>query len=186
MDLSPATWDEYFMNGALWARGRANCLGSRYGALLVRDKRVLATGYNGTGSGRVNCLDGGCARCTRAVRGFTPHAMDLELCVCIHAEMNAMLAALRHGVSTEGADIYITSGPCFQCAKALLQAGVRNLYYLEEWVPDDTGVKVEYIDLLTGFEGVYRVSVDDPARVWANRQLREREPGKRRSEILDY
>ncbi|RME73790.1 MAG: CMP deaminase, partial [Planctomycetota bacterium] len=105
------------MGIALAVRRRANCLGSRVGAVLVLEDRVIATGYNGTAQGLPNCDEGGCERCANRTRYGRGQGYDV--CVCVHAELNALLSAARFGIRCEGAAIYTTLQPCFGCAKAL-------------------------------------------------------------------
>lgn len=115
------SWDEYFMEIAGAVRGRSTCPRRSVGAVLVGDKRILATGYNGAPEGLPHCTDVGCLM----VEGH---------CVrTLHAEQNALLQAAAHGVSTEGATIYATSEPCLQCTKMLLNARVRRIVYLEPY-----------------------------------------------------
>jgi tRNA(Arg) A34 adenosine deaminase TadA len=114
----------YFMGIALAVRARANCRGSRVGAVIARDDRIVSTGYNGTPSGMTNCLEGGCLRCARPERYGPGEAYDL--CICVHAEQNALLAAARFGIEVQGATLYTTMQPCFGCAKELLQARDRR------------------------------------------------------------
>ena len=118
---------DYYMGIAVAVRRRANCLGSHVGAVLVKDDRVISTGTNGTPQGMQNCEDGGCVRCAR--REEFGHGEGYDKCICVHAEQNALLTAARFGIAVEGSVLYTTLKPCFSCAKALLQAGVRELYF---------------------------------------------------------
>jgi dCMP deaminase len=123
------------------ARGGANCLGSRIGALVVRDDRVISTGYNGTPDGMTNCNEGGCLSCQDRVyekQGRLDQMSDeshvagfaLDRCVCVHAEQNALLSAARFGIAVEGATVYTTLSPCFSCLKESIQAGIGRIVYL--------------------------------------------------------
>src|SRR4051812_41147514 len=112
--------DDYFMGIALAVRRRANCLGRRVGAIVVLEGRIISTGYNGTPEGMTNCLDGGCHRCSH--RDAYPSGTGYDLCICVHAEQNALLAAARFGIGVEGATVYSTTRPCFNCTKEMLQA----------------------------------------------------------------
>ena len=114
--------DDYYMGIALAVRRRANCLGNRVGAILVRNDHVVATGYNGTPAGMPNCDEGGCERCGN--RDKYPSGQGYDLCICVHAEQNALLMAARFGIAVEGATLYTTMEPCFGCAKEALQAKV--------------------------------------------------------------
>jgi dCMP deaminase len=125
------TNDEYYMNIAIAVRKKANCLGRKVGAILVKENRIIATGYNGTPSGFTNCLDGGCIRCKNKEQ-FKP-GVGYDVCVCIHAEQNTLLTAARFGISVEGSILYSTVRPCFDCTKSLLQAKIQGIRYLHEW-----------------------------------------------------
>src|SRR4051812_24708490 len=119
---------EYFMGIALAVRARADCTGNRVGAVIVKDRRIVSTGYNGTPENMPNCSEGGCHRC--AHRDQYPSGTGYDVCICVHAEQNALLSAARFGIAVEGADIYTTLAPCFTCMKELLQAKGTNVYYL--------------------------------------------------------
>ena len=112
--------DQYMMGIAEAVKARANCRGSRVGALLVLEGRIVSTGYNGTPSDMTNCDEGGCERCSNPGRYESGTAYDI--CICVHAEQNALLAAARFGIAVEGAILYSTMRPCFGCTKELLQA----------------------------------------------------------------
>jgi dCMP deaminase len=126
------SWDEYFLQLAVQAATRSTCLRRQVGAVLVRDKRVLATGYNGAPRGITHCLDVGCLREEMQVASGERH----ELCRAIHAEQNAVIQAAVHGVAIEGATLYCTHHPCVLCAKILINCGVREIHYLEGY-PDE-------------------------------------------------
>lgn len=165
---------KYFMNIALAVRLRANCKGNRVGAIMVLDHRIISTGYNGTPENMVNCLDGGCYRCANRDRAYKS-GEAYDLCICVHAEQNAILAAARFGISTAASTMYTTMRPCFGCAKEMLQAQVRTVYYLHEWNPSikDDVLKTaahtaEYEKLMIRFPGgVHRLDVPDPDVTWA-------------------
>src|SRR3972149_5411208 len=125
--------NEYYMGIALAVRKRANCQGRSVGAVVVKDKRIVSTGYNGTAEGMKNCLDGACYRCDNPTK-YAP-GEGYDRCVCVHAEQNALLSAARFGIAVEGATIYTTLQPCFGCMKEMLQAKVRRVYYLHPWQP---------------------------------------------------
>lgn len=120
-------WDTYFMEMARLASLRSSCLRRAVGAVLVRDKRLLATGYNGVPSGVTHCEETGCLREKLNVPSGERH----ELCRGLHAEQNAIIQAALHGVSTKGAVLYCTNLPCIICAKMLINSGVRKVYYLD-------------------------------------------------------
>ncbi len=125
------TWDEYFMEMAYHAAKRSTCLRRKVGAVLVKDKRIIATGYNGGPTGLAHCLEIGCLREQLNIPSGTQH----ELCRGIHAEQNAIIQAARYGLPMEGSQLYCTTQPCTQCTKMLLNAGVTELVYAEGY-PD--------------------------------------------------
>ena len=120
---------------AVATRERAECLGRHVGAVLVRETRIIATGYNGTPRGfpRCNADERGCHRCADRERYRSGEAYDV--CICVHAEQNALLQAARLGYSADGAACYTTLRPCFGCLKELHQAGVRAIRFLNPWQP---------------------------------------------------
>ena len=130
--MSRPGWDEYFIRIAVDVGERSTCLRRGVGAILVRDKRILTTGYNGPPRGLAHCEETGCLRQERGVRSGERH----ELCRGIHAEMNALLQGAMHGVSIEGATLYCTSHPCALCAKMLINCGVQRIVTLGDY-PDD-------------------------------------------------
>lgn len=159
---------DYFMTIALAVRRRADCCGSRVGAILVQDRRIISTGYNGTPEGMPNCSDGGCLRCAR--RDEYPSGTGYDLCICVHAEQNALLAAARFGIAVEGSTLYTTMRPCYGCTKELLQAKVRDIHWLHDWMrPDlDAARRDEYERLQRRFVElggtVAQYVVPDPER----------------------
>jgi dCMP deaminase len=167
--------EDYFMGIALAVRRRANCLGNRVGAIIVLDGRIISTGYNGTPAKMPNCLEGGCHRC--ANRDQYPSGTGYDLCICVHAEQNALLAAARFGIAVAGATMYSTMRPCFGCTKELIQAQVAKVCYLHDWVyPDDTK-RAEYERIQSRVpEGVHRIDLPDPDAAWAVSTLRTRAP----------
>lgn len=121
------TWDEYFMEIAGLVAQRSTCQRRNVGAVLVRDRRILASGYNGAPSGMEHCTLQGCLREQMDI----PSGERYELCRSVHAEQNAIIQAAKHGISIEGATLYCTHAPCLICAKMLVQAGIRKAFYLE-------------------------------------------------------
>jgi len=121
------TWDEYFLDIARLVATRSTCLRRQVGAVLVKDKRILATGYNGPPSGLSHCLDVGCLREKMGIPSGERH----ELCRGLHAEQNAILQAAFHGISIKGATLYCTHHPCIICSKMLINAGISKIVYLE-------------------------------------------------------
>jgi dCMP deaminase len=124
------TLDEYFMEIATTVARRTTCLRNQVGAVLVRDKRILSTGYNGAPAGLPHCDDVGCLR--ESVESGTRH----ELCRAVHAEQNAIIQAALHGVSTEGATLYCTHQPCILCAKMMINAKIERVVYRQSY-PDN-------------------------------------------------
>jgi len=120
-------WDTYFMDMAVLASRRSTCLRRAVGAVLVKDRRVLATGYNGVPSGVTHCEVAGCLREKLNVPSGERH----ELCRGLHAEQNAILQAAFHGVSVRDAVLYCTNLPCIICAKMLINGGVRRIVFLD-------------------------------------------------------
>ena len=164
--------DEYFMGIAMAVRGRANCTGNRVGAVIALENRIISTGYNGTPERVKNCLDGGCDRC--AHREKYPSGTGYDLCICVHAEQNALLAAARFGNEIRGASLYTTMQPCFGCLKELLQAGIDRVVYLHEWTYPDPDVNAQY-ELLQAYvqHGVEKLGMNDPDASWAVSKLRK-------------
>jgi dCMP deaminase len=117
-------WDAYFMMIAEVVRTRADCLRRRVGAVIVKDFRIVSTGYNGTPRGIKNCTEGGCLRCLLRSQGKLKRGEKEESCICLHAEQNAIIQAAYLGTSTKGATLYTTANPCSSCAKMLINAGI--------------------------------------------------------------
>jgi len=126
------SWHEYFMHIAMLAATRSTCLRRQVGAVIVKNKKVLATGYNGSPSGLRHCLDAGCLREEMGI----PSGQRHELCRAIHAEQNAIIQAATSGISIEGGVLYSTTFPCILCAKMLINVGVREIF-VGEGYPDD-------------------------------------------------
>ena len=131
IDYRPS-WDEYFMKIAEDASMRSNCVRRKVGALIVKQRNIISTGYNGTPIGVKNCFEGGCPRCLSDVEP----GQGYDTCICVHAEANAMLLAARHGNATEGGVLYTTLRPCFSCLKEAVQAGIGEIVYEEEGAYD--------------------------------------------------
>ena len=125
-------WDEYFMEITRLVAKRSTCLRRHVGAVLVKDKMILATGYNGAPKGLPHCLDIGCLREELGVPSGERH----ELCRGLHAEQNAIIQAAYHGVSIQGATLYCTNHPCIICTKMLINAGIVKFIY-EAGYPDE-------------------------------------------------
>ena len=128
------SWDRYFLDIAGLVAERSTCLRRHVGALLVQEKRLLATGYNGAPAGMDHCLETGCYREQLNI----PSGERIEICRGIHAEQNALVQAAAFGVSVKGAMLYCTHEPCVTCGKMLINAGVREFVVAEPY-PDDFG-----------------------------------------------
>ncbi|MBD8085795.1 ComE operon protein 2 [Limosilactobacillus urinaemulieris] len=123
-------WDQYFMIQAALLASRSTCNRLSVGAVLVRDKRIIAGGYNGSVSGDAHCIDEGC------------YLRDGHCVRTIHAEMNAILQCAKFGISTDGASLYVTDFPCLQCTKSLLQAGIKEINYIRNYHNDEYAMKL--------------------------------------------
>jgi len=125
--MSPRlTWDQYFMTITRTVAERSTCQRAKVGAVIVRDKNILATGYNGAPAGMPHCIDVGCL----IYESKTPNGEIEENCFrTIHAEINAIAQAAKNGSSIKDASIYITHTPCIHCLKVLVNTGIKNIYY---------------------------------------------------------
>lgn len=130
------SWDEYFMEVAFLVSKRATCIRRKVGAVLVKDKKILATGYNGAPSGLKHCIDIGCIRQKLGI----PSGQRHELCRGLHAEQNVLLQAALYGTSTKDSVLYITNQPCVICAKMLINAGIREIIIADGY-PDEMSEK---------------------------------------------
>lgn len=131
------SWDEYFMTLANEVATRTTCMRRGVGAVIVKDKRILATGYNGAPSGVRHCIETGCLREQLGV----PSGQRHEICRGLHAEQNAIVQAARYGIDISGASIYINTQPCVVCAKMLINAGIREVIY-ENPYPDELSMQM--------------------------------------------
>ena len=127
-----APWSRYFMDITRLVAERSTCLRRKVGAVAVKDKRILATGYNGAPSGVPHCLDVGCLRTQLGIHSGQRH----EICRGLHAEQNVIIQCAVHAVSIAGADLYCTTQPCIICTKMLINCGIKHIYYAEGY-PDD-------------------------------------------------
>jgi dCMP deaminase len=143
--------EQYFMLLAVATRERANCLRRHVGAVLVADQRIIATGYNGTPTGFPNCDEGGCHRCAHP--DDYAEGRGYDVCICVHAEQNAVLQAAKLGYSVQASACYSTLRPCFGCLKELYQAGVTSIRYLNAWTPSDPVEAGAYDALLEELAG---------------------------------
>ena len=137
--------DEYFMEMAQLVSSRSTCMRRKVGAVIVKEKRVLSTGYNGSPKGTKHCEELGCIRVKLNVPSGTRH----ELCRGVHAEQNAVTQAAYFGVSVDGATIYTTTYPCSMCAKILINAGIKEIVYSEGYADElskelltEAGIKI--------------------------------------------
>jgi dCMP deaminase len=141
--VSRISWNQYFMSQSHLLALRSTCTRLAVGATIVRDKRIIAGGYNGSIAGGVHCSDEGC------------YVIDNHCVRTIHAEMNALLQCAKFGVPTEGAEIYVTHFPCLQCCKALIQSGIKSVYYAVDYknhpyaveLFEQANVNVEHVQL---------------------------------------
>lgn len=127
------------------AKLRSNCVTRHIGAVIVKDNRQIATGYNGTPSGIKNCFEGGCPRCTARMRGEIMSGKDLERCLCTHAEANAIMqcALFGNAGSTRGASLYSTFTPCIECSKMAISVGIKKIIVLAEYPEEGTRLLTE-------------------------------------------
>ena len=146
-------WDEYFMLQAELAKLRSNCMTRQVGAVIAKNHRQLATGYNGTPPGITNCYEGGCPRCTERMQNKVKSGEGLDRCMCTHAEANAIIHCAILGIgAVRGATLYSTANPCLECSKMAVTIGVRRFVCLTDY-PEDTqdlvnqaGVEIVYMD----------------------------------------
>ncbi len=142
--------DRYFMEIARLVASRSTCLRNQVGAVIVKDKQILSTGYNGAPSGLPHCLDIGCLREQLNIPSGERH----ELCRAVHAEQNAIIQAAKHGVRIEGGTIYTTHQPCIMCAKMIINARLERVVYGQSYADEnglkyleDAGIKIDYFPL---------------------------------------
>lgn len=131
-NIKRPSWDEYFLEMAKLVSKRSTCLRRHVGAVIVKDKRILATGYNGAPSGLEHCLDIGCLREKLNV----PSGQRHELCRALHAEQNAIIQAAVHGTPLKGSILYLTNQPCIICAKMIINAGIKEIVTAGDY-PDE-------------------------------------------------
>lgn len=124
------TWDQYFMAQSHLLALRSTCTRLSVGSTIVRDKRIIAGGYNGSISGDDHCIEKGC------------YVVDNHCVRTVHAEVNALLQCAKYGTPTKGADLYVTHFPCLQCTKAIIQAGINNLFYAEDYKNDSYAIEL--------------------------------------------
>jgi dCMP deaminase len=132
------TWDEYFMSIARVVAMRSNCMKRKVAAIIVKDMRVVSTGYNGTPRGAKNCNEGGCPRCNNMAASGTA----LDECLCCHGEENAITQAAYHGTSLKGATLYSTFAPCLLCTKMIINSGIAEVVYNQDYPLNDTALSL--------------------------------------------
>lgn len=149
--MSRLSREEYYMNITIQTSLRSTCIRRKVGAIIVKDDRILATGYNGAPSGLPNCCDD-CKRCYRSAHNI-PSGTCLDLCYAIHGEQNAIMNALKTGENLKGAVLYVNTYPCSTCAKLAIQVGIREIYYIDEYeneftknMLEEAGVKLVKMD----------------------------------------
>ena len=137
-ELKRPSWDEYFMEMAVLTAKRSTCLRRQVGAVIVKDRHVVASGYNGAPTGLAHCDEmGGCLRQQLGV----PSGQRHELCRALHAEQNAIIQAAAQGNSINGASIYVTNHPCIICAKMIINAGIKKVYIKDSY-PDEMAADI--------------------------------------------
>lgn len=148
--MTRPSWPEYFMAITKLVARRSTCLRRSVGAILVKNKRILATGYNGAPAGLRHCEEVGCLRENSSV----PSGMRHELCRGLHAEQNVIIQAAYHGIPIQGATLYCTNKPCVICSKMLINAGIEAIYYeegyddlLSDQMFQEAGIQVERLSL---------------------------------------
>lgn len=149
------SWDEYFMNIAEVVASRSNCSRRQVAAVIVKDQRIISTGYNGTPKGIKNCFEGGCKRCS----SNSASGLDLGECICNHAEENAIIQAAYHGVSVKNATLYCTYSPCLLCAKMIINAGIKEVIY-----QDNYGYTTQTANLLESVNIICRQIIIDKGK----------------------
>jgi dCMP deaminase len=147
--MNRPSWEEYFMEIARLVARRSTCLRRQVGAVVVKEKNILATGYNGTPSGITHCSEVGCLRQRLGVPSGERH----ELCRGLHAEQNAIIQAAKHGTNIAESTLYTTHSPCIICSKMIINAGIRRIVYLEgypdtlaEEMLDESGIEIRAYD----------------------------------------
>jgi dCMP deaminase len=144
--MTRPSWDEYFMEITHLVARRSTCMRRKVGAVLVKDRNILATGYNGAPSGVAHCMEVGCMRERLGIVSGERH----ELCRGLHAEQNAVIQAAKHGTNINGSTLYCTTMPCIICSKMIINAGIRRIVFeegypdqLAEEMIDEAGIGVE-------------------------------------------
>ena len=148
------SWDEYFMLQAELAKLRSNCMTRQVGAVIVREHRQIATGYNGTPPGIKNCFEGGCKRCQDRIDGKIKSGESLDRCLCNHAEANAIMHCAILGIETgvKNAILYSTYVPCLECSKMAITIGIKKIMCINTYPETDynlmneAGISIQLLD----------------------------------------
>jgi dCMP deaminase len=127
MNKKRPTWTEYFIEITKLTSSRSNCIKKQVGCIIVKNNRIISTGYNGTPFGITNCFDGGCLRCCTS----TESGSNLDMCICLHAEENALLSISFN--DTKDATLYCTHFPCLSCAKKIIQCRISKVIYIDDY-----------------------------------------------------
>ncbi|UCD84899.1 MAG: cytidine/deoxycytidylate deaminase family protein [Deltaproteobacteria bacterium] len=147
------SWEEYFMDFAYLAAKRTTCLRRAVGAVIVKDRKIMATGYNGAPSKIKHCREAGCLRNKLKVPSGKRH----ELCRGLHAEQNAIIQAAYHGANVNGADFYCTNRPCIICIKMIINAGIERIFYHQDYAEKDSTTRLA--DQMTKAAGIKLIKV---------------------------
>ena len=135
MEFTRPTWDEYFVQIAQLTSQRSNCIKRRVGCIIVKENRILSLGYNGTPRRMKNCYEGGCKRCVDQYKEKEQTSgKNLDLCMCLHAEENAMLFLSKADLVES--TLYVTLIPCISCVKKIIQCGINRIVYIEDYNKD--------------------------------------------------
>ena len=137
--MKKITWTQYFIELANLISKKGSCVKRQVGAVIVRDNMVISTGYNGTPRGVANCNEGGCARCNDAT---VRSGQKYDECLCVHAEENAIVQAAYQGVSTKDSILFTNLCPCLYCAKSIVNAGIKKVFYNEAFTMDEATIKL--------------------------------------------
>src|SRR5213593_828496 len=137
-EIQRPSWDQYFMNIAKVVASRSNCMKRKVAAIIVKDKRIISTGYNGTPRGARNCNEGGCPRCNSMAESGTA----LEECLCCHGEENAITQAAYHGTNVKGATLYTTLAPCLLCTKMIINSGIAEVVYNRDYALNERALSL--------------------------------------------
>lgn len=136
------SWDEYFIDIANLTSERSNCIKRKVGCIIVKNKRILSLGYNGTPINTKNCYEGGCQRCSNIEN---TSAVNLDLCMCLHAEENALLFLSQKELSDS--TLYVTLMPCISCTKKIIQCNIKKVIYMNDYTPNLDKLSQEMLKL---------------------------------------